>query len=90
MPELKEGKLTSEHEAMKSAGIWGIVAMLLGFLTTAGAEVMGRIFEVDSTAGIIAGSVVTLAGLALKMFTKLGYIKGRSNLKIASEKPGDE
>ena len=81
---VEPGKETSEFKETKSAGIWGIVGMLLGTLITIGgavAEALGN----DTKAAIIAGAVIATAGVLQKTFVSLGYIKSRADVKVADE-----
>jgi len=81
---VEPGKDTSEYKEAKSASVWGIVAMLLGTLITIGgavAEALGT----DTKSAIIAGAIVATAGVLQKTFVSLGYIKSRSDVKVADE-----
>ena len=82
---VEPGKDTTEYKEAKSASIWGIVAMVLGFLVTIGASI-AEALGTDTKAAIIAGAVVAAAGLAQKTLVSLGYIKSRTEVKTASEK----
>ena len=81
---VEPGKDTSELKEAKSASVWGIVAMLLGTLVTIGGAVADSLGS-DSKAAIIAGAVVATAGILQKTFVSLGYIKSRTDVKVADE-----
>ena len=82
--EVTPGKETSEHAVAKSGSTWAIVAMVIGLLTTVGTSVAAS-FGADTKTGIIVGAVV--AGLAIfqKTVTDLGYIKSRTDVKVAKD-----
>lgn len=82
---LKDGKLTSEYQATQSGRTWGIVALVLGLLTSLGGllvDLLGS--HGGGTAATIAGAVIAVAGIALKLFVNLGYIQARSSVKVAA------
>lgn len=83
---IKDGRSTSEYEVTKSAGVWGIIALILGFVTSGVAPILAKFGVIEgSTVGIVAGAVIAVAGVALQLLTKLGYIRGRAELKMAKE-----
>jgi len=82
---IEPGKDTSEFAVQKSASLWGIIGMVLGFVTTTGATI-AESFGVDTKAGIIAGMVIMVSSALLKGLTSLGYIKSRTDVKKAEEK----
>lgn len=88
MAEIKNGRETSEYEQAKSAGVMGWVALILGVLTTQGALLLEKISagHEGATWAIVAGAVVAFAGLVQTTLAKLGYIKSRSDVKVAAEK----
>ena len=77
------GKATTEYAQARSGGTWGVVALLLGVLTTL-ASVVAESLGTGTKGGIYAGAVVAFAGVLLKMCTSLGYIRGRSDVKSAA------
>jgi len=82
---VKPGAETSEHEETKSAGRWGVIMMILGFLTTTVAQLLESVdLSDDSKIGIIAGAVLAIAGVAQKTLTSLGYTKSRTDVKVAA------
>ena len=88
----KEGKDTSEYQARKESSWLGTLAMILGIIVASGTAVAAAITDVNPTAGIIAGAVVSVAGIIQKTMFDLGYIKGRSAVKAAQNgrlKPGN-
>lgn len=82
--EIKPGDQTSEHKMAKSAGLWAIVALILGFAVTVGSQVL-EAAGTETKAGIWVGGIVAVAGVLLKMFASLGYIKSRTDVKVAAE-----
>lgn len=80
---VKEGLLTSEFERAKSAGVWGIVAIILGAVTTIGSVVIPTLDQ-HSTAGIIAGALLSVVGVIGKTLADLGYVKSRTEVKVAA------
>jgi len=81
---VEPGKDTTEYKEAKSASVWGIVAMVLGFLVTVGGSV-AEALGTDSEAAIICGAIIAVAGVAEKTLVSLGYIKGRSEVKAADD-----
>ena len=79
------GKETSEYAVASSNSVWGIVATILGMIMTFG----GAIAEgcgVDTKGAIIAGACVAISGQLLKLFSGLGFIKSRTDIKVENEK----
>jgi hypothetical protein len=87
-PEVKAGATTTENAVAKSSSVWGIVAMVLGVLTSIGATIAAS-FGANTTAGIIVGAVVAFCGIAQKTLTDLGYISSRTAVKTAASKAGE-
>jgi hypothetical protein len=84
--EPKPGNETSEYVVAKGAGVWGVVAMILGFITASGAEILAAVGVTESSnLGVIAGAIIAVAGIALKALTSLGYIKSRTDVKMIAE-----
>lgn len=79
-PELPAGTETSEKAVAKSSSVWGVVAMILGVLVTTGSTVAAS-FGADTKWGIVAGMIVSIAGVAQKALTDLGYIGSRTKVK---------
>lgn len=83
--EVKSGKETTEYKEAQSAKLWGVISMVLGFITVTGAQVIQAMnLTEDSTAGIIAGAIIAAAGLAYRTLVSLGYIKSRADVKQAA------
>lgn len=78
--ELPAGSDTSEAAVAKSSSVWGVVAMILGVLVTTGATVATSL-GADTKWGIVAGLVVSVAGILQKALTDLGYINSRTQVK---------
>jgi len=84
MPDtVKPGADTSEHKVAKSANLWGSIATILGLILTFGSSLVPILGE-GSNVGVIAGAVVTAAGIAQKTLVQLGYIKSRAEVKVAA------
>jgi len=81
--EVTPGIETTEHDIAQSSKVWGIVALVLGMLTTIGASVADGL-GAETTAAIIVGAVVAVAGIAQRTLIELGYIKSRADVKAAS------
>lgn len=77
------GNATTEYVAAQASGYWGVVATVLGIIITVG-SVAADSLGGGSPWGILAGSAVALAGIAQKTLASLGYIKARSDIKIAA------
>ena len=84
---IKEGRSTTEYATAKSAKVWGIVGMLLGGLVAFGPKLLealsGTIGE-SSPAYAIAGACIATAALMCKTLAELGYIKSRTDTKVAA------
>ena len=79
---VKPGVQTSEAAVAKTAIGWSILGMVLGLITTVGASV-AEFFGHDTKAALIAGAVITAAALLSKTLVSLGYIKSRTDVKVA-------
>lgn len=77
-----QGKDTTEYKETRKAGVAGIVSLVLGAVIAAGPAVAGE----DTTAGIIAGGAVAVAGTAQALLVRLGYIKSRTDVKAKGRK----
>lgn len=84
-PYERTGSDTSEAKAAKSSGVWGIIALILGLVTTIGAQVADMLGQ-DGTAGIIVGAAIAIAGTIQKTLADLGYIGSRTKVKEAAAK----
>lgn len=87
--ELKAGVETTEYAQAKSGSAWAIVATVLGLVTTIGSAALQH-FGTESTAGIIAGAAIAVIGIVSKCFVDLGYIKSRTDVKVAAEENRQE
>ena len=82
MSEVKPGEETTEYKEVKSAKVWGIVAMVLGGITITGAEIVAALGVTESSkVGVICGAVIAFAGVAQRTLVQLGYIKARAEVK---------
>lgn len=81
MAEVKAGVETSEFKAAKSVSAWGTVATVLGIILTFGSAVLPAL---GGGAGIIIGAVIVVAGIVQKTLAELGYIKSRTEVKVAA------
>lgn len=90
MTNVKPGQETTEFKVAQSAGVWGAVAMVLGGVIAIGSNVVDSVGN-STVTGLIVGTIVAVAGLLMKLFVSLGYIKARKEVKIVateeSEKP---
>ncbi len=87
MPEktnpLSPGKDTSEFKETKSAGLLAIIGLVLGGVVT----ILPQFIEkLDGKTAAIAGSVLAVCAIGLKMLTTLGYVKSRTIVKAKAEK----
>ena len=78
--KIKSGANTSEHAMAQSTKMWGIIAMILGTLTTIGATIVDSLGH-DSKMAIIGGAVIATAGIVQKTLVTLGYISSRTEVK---------
>ena len=85
MADVKSGVDTTEKHEADSAKVWGIVGLILGFITTSVSPVLVSLGVTESsTAGIIAGALISCASLAYRTFVSLGYIKSRTDVKVSA------
>jgi len=90
MSEVKEGKETTEYQEANSAKVWGLIAMILGFIMASGAEILAAVgVSSDSKVGVIGGSIIAVAGIAYRTLVQLGYIKSRADVKVAANADSD-
>lgn len=80
---VKPGETTTEYRAARSAGAWGVVSMVLG-IVMAGASAVLQAAGSDTKAGILAGAAMAIAGTVSKTLAELGYIKSRTDVKVAA------
>ncbi len=78
---MKEGKDTTEFQALQSTKVWSIVGMVLGALIT-GSGIMLQMEGLDGELIIGLGVATKIASYSLKTFVDAGYIKQRTELKI--------
>ncbi|MFH1738992.1 MAG: hypothetical protein ABIH23_08270 [bacterium] len=80
-----DGKTTSEYEVTQSASSTGILVVILGAIVAIGPEVMNAVFggNMDSKVAIICGAIIAIGGTLLKTLTSLGYVKSRTDVKVA-------
>lgn len=83
MSEVKSGVETTEYAEAKSGGVWGIVTTVLGIIVTVLPNFIDKLNE-ESMVAIIAGAVIAVAGIVQTTLTKLGYIKSRTDVKVAA------
>ena len=85
MADVKPGTETTEYKVAKSTGVWGIVTAICGLVVTTGSAVADAL-GADTTIGIIVGGIVGIAGVIMKSSSSLGYVKSRTDVKVAAEK----
>ena len=75
------GAATTEHALAQSSSLWGTIGTLLG-------AVVAMTPMVDSSSGskfaVFAGLFISVASMAMKTLTTLGYIKSRTDVKTAA------
>lgn len=97
MSEIKAGQDTTEYKETKSAGIWGVVGMVLGVFLAVGAPLIERLSDAQavgelaqdgggqSIAYVILGGLLAIASVLYKMLVTLGYIRSRTDVKLAEQ-----
>lgn len=85
--EITPGAKTTEYARAESASYWGIVGMILGAVITTAPPLVERIFggEPDGTAYVVSGAIVAGLSILYKAFVDIGYIKSRTDVKVARE-----
>lgn len=78
----KDGKLTSEYATAKSTG-WIAVSVVVVGLVLAFAPWIMNVTE-GTQAATWVGGILAAIGLASKVMTSLGYMKSRTDVKVAS------
>ncbi|MCK6376016.1 MAG: hypothetical protein L6Q69_18220 [Zoogloea sp.] len=87
--EVKKGVETTEWVAAKSGRFWSILTTVIGLVTTVGSMVVETLGH-DSKAGIVAGAAIAVVGIVMKTLNNLGYIKSRTEVKVASSENATE
>lgn len=85
MADVTAGVETTEHKVAKSAEVWGSIATILGMIMSMGSAVLPALGD-NSRIGIIAGVLIAVAGILHKSLVQLGYIKSRTEVKVAAAK----
>lgn len=88
-PATKPGATTSEFAEVQSAGALAHAATLLGTLAAIGSTIAAALGE-NTRLGIIAGAVVTVAGVVARTLIALGYTKSRTDVKAAAMSRGTQ
>ena len=80
MPDLKAGTETSEHAMAKKTQWLAVASMILGAIVAAGPGLLEGMAK-DSTAYVIVGGVVMIAGKITHYLSSSAYGKQRADLK---------
>ena len=80
--ENRSGKETSEYEMAKSANLWAAIGIVLGVIVASGPAL---IEQLDGNAAVIVGGIITVASIAYRALVQAGYVRGRTEVKIAAE-----
>lgn len=78
---LRPGNETSEFKMARTGSIVGIIAMLIGAITSILPGLMEGMAQ-DGKIFAICGVILAVAGLVTKVMVTLGYQKGRENIKV--------
>ena len=77
----REGKLTSEYATMKATGWVAYAVVVVGSILAFAPWIMN---VTDGTqAATWVGGILAAVGLASKVLTTLGYMKSRTDVKVA-------
>ena len=79
---VKDGKTTSEFEQAQSSKGWAVVSTVLGMVIASGSAVT-EMLGMDNTVGIIVGAVIAVFGIIQRTLVDLGFIKSRTDVKVA-------
>lgn len=85
MADVKSGKETTEFEETKKADVMSIIGLILGAVIAYAPKVIESL-NGESKWAIISGAVLGCLALAHSALTKLGYIRSRTEVKVAAEK----
>lgn len=81
--EVKAGNTTSEFQQAQSSKGWAVVSTVLGMVIASGSAIMEMI-GMDNTVGILVGAVIAVFGIIQRTLVDLGYIKSRTDVKVAA------
>lgn len=85
-PAVIAGATTTEYKVAQKAEIWGIVSIVLGLVISIG-SLIAEGFGSNTQVGVWAGMAITIAGKIQQTLTALGYIKSRTDVKVAASLP---
>lgn len=90
--QLKPGSETTEYQQAQQASTWGIVGLILGGLVALGPGLVDKFWGANqnSTAYIAAGGALSVVSVIYKMLVDLGYIKSRTDVKVAQQLGSDQ
>jgi hypothetical protein len=80
---VSEGNTTTEYTVTQSGNFWSTIGLVLGTLVTVGSAVV-PMAPGDSKWGMIGGMVLAIVSQIYDALIKLGYLKARTDLKIAA------
>ena len=84
---VKPGVETTEHGEAKSAKVWGLIAMILGFIMASGAEVLAAVgVSSDSKVGVIGGVVIGVSGMLYRGLVQLEPRNQGEDIRIFSRR----
>ena len=75
------GNQTSEYKVAKSAAILNILGLLVGAILSIGTPLVNSASP-NTKYAIIGGCIIGLASVVNKTLIALGYVKGRSDVKV--------
>lgn len=83
-PPNTNGVGSTEFTVQQSAKLWGNVGIILGLILAIGPIALGMI-PPDSKVVPIVGGLITIAGQVSKILVDLGYLRARTDVKVAQQ-----
>lgn len=85
--QVKPGSKTTEYQQAQKASTWGIVGLILGGIIAVGPGLVDKFWGANqnSAAYIAAGGALSVVSILYKMLVDLGYIKSRTDVKVAQQ-----
>ena len=84
MADIKPGETTSENKVTKSMQFFAYFATIASLVATYGPKLIDSLPD-GGTATAIVAAVVSGTAVLAALFTSLGYIKSRTDVKVSAD-----